>query len=377
MPSSLRKENDWFLITAVVLLVSFGLIMIYSSSYVIGFDWEGDPLYFFKKQLRWIGISTVFFFIFMIFPYRTYQKLVFPIVLTVIVLLALVLTPMGVTINGSTRWLNLGFITIQPSEFAKLGIIIYLAHVYSRKQMYINQFLKGVLPPLAIVIIIFSLIMRQPDLGTATLILAVAGIIVFSSGAKIIHLLLLGGVSGLVVWAYAKSEIYRMNRITGFLDPFADELGTGYQLIQSYIAIAHGGVTGAGFGQSVQKLFYLPEAHTDFILAIVAEELGLLGVLFVLICLAVIIFRGILIGLRCQNPFGSLLAFGISFQIALQVVLNIGAVSGALPITGIPLPLMSYGGSSLMITTISLGILVNIARNNRKVEKGVELNKVS
>lgn len=376
MQSSFKKENDWFLITTVVLLASFGLIMIYSSSYVIGYDWQDDPLYFFKKQLKWISISTILFLIFMIFPYRTFQKLVFLIIVTVIVSLALVLSPLGVEIKGSTRWLNLGFITIQPSEFAKLGVIIYLAHVYSRKQMYINQFLKGVLPPLAIVIIIFALIMRQPDLGTATLILAVSGIIVFCSGAKIIHLLLLGGVSGLVVWRYATSEVYRMNRITGFMDPFADELGNGYQLIQSYIAIAHGGVTGAGFGQSVQKLFYLPEAHTDFILAIVAEELGLLGVLFVFICLAIIVFRGILIGLRCRHSFGSLLAFGISFQIALQVFLNVGAVSGLLPITGIPLPFMSYGGSSLMITAISVGILTNIGRNNRKVENSIELNKV-
>ncbi|WNF36113.1 putative lipid II flippase FtsW [Bacillaceae bacterium IKA-2] len=377
MQNSFNKENDWLLITAVVLLASFGLIMIYSSSYVIGFDWQGDPLYFFKKQLKWISISTVLFLIFMIFPYRAYQKLVLPLVVISIVSLALVLSPLGVEIKGSTRWLNLGFMTVQPSEFVKLAVIIYLAHVYSRKQMYINQFLKGVLPPLAIVIIIFSLIMRQPDLGTATLILAVAGLIVFCSGAKIIHLLLLGGVSGLVVWTYATSEVYRMNRITGFMDPFADELGTGYQLIQSYIAFAHGGVTGAGFGQSVQKLFYLPEAHTDFILAIVAEELGLLGVLFVFSCLAIIVFRGILIGLRCQNPFGSLLAFGISFQIALQVFLNVGAVSGVLPITGIPLPFMSYGGSSLMITAISIGILTNIARNNHKVENSIELNKVS
>lgn len=377
MQSSFKKENDWFLITAVVLLASFGLIMIYSSSYVIGLERHGNSLYFFKKQLQWIGISTVLFFIFMRFTYHAYQKLVFPIVLVSIIALALVLTPLGVEIKGATRWLNLGFINIQPSEFVKLGIIIYLAHVYSRKQMYINQFIKGVMPPLAIVIIIFALIMRQPDLGTASLILAVAGLIVFCSGAKIIHLLLLGGLSGFVIWTYAKSEVYRMNRITGFMDPFADEGGTGYQLIQSYIAIAHGGVSGAGFGQSVQKLFYLPEAHTDFILAIVAEELGMIGVFFVFICLAIIVFRGILIGLRCQNPFGSLLAFGISFQIAIQVCLNVGAMSGVLPITGIPLPFMSYGGSSLMITSISVGILANISRNNRKVEKSLELNKVS
>jgi cell division protein FtsW len=378
MASSIKKETDWILIAAVILLASFGLIMIYSASYVIGFDrHSGDYLYFFKKQLQWIVISTVFFIFFMMFPYRFYQKLVFPIVLVSFVSLGLVLTPLGVEVKGATRWINVGFTNLQPSEFVKLWMIIYLAHVYSRKQTYINQFVRGVLPPLIIVVGIFALIMAQPDLGTASLILAVAGLMVFCSGAKMFHLISLASISGFVVWTYAKSEVYRMNRITGFMDPFADETGTGYQLIQSYIAMAHGGVSGAGFGQSVQKLFYLPEAHTDFILSIVAEELGMLGVLFVFLCLGTIVFRGIVIGTRANTPFGSLLAFGISFQIALQICLNVGAMSGVLPITGIPLPFMSYGGSSLMITAISLGILANIARSSRKKESSVELTKVS
>ncbi|MFN7250550.1 MAG: putative lipid II flippase FtsW [Anaerobacillus sp.] len=380
MASSTKKETDWILIAAVILLASFGLIMIYSASYVIGFDrHNGDYLYFFKKQLQWIVISSVFFIFFMMFPYRLYQKLVFPIVLVSFISLGLVLTPLGYEVKGATRWINLGFTNLQPSEFVKLWMIIYLAHVYSRKQTYINQFVRGVLPPLIIIVGIFALIMAQPDLGTASLILAVAGLMVFCSGAKMFHLISLASISGFVVWTYAKSEVYRMNRITGFMDPFADETGTGYQLIQSYIAMAHGGVSGAGFGQSVQKLFYLPEAHTDFILSIVAEELGMLGVLFVFLCLGTIVFRGIVIGTRASTPFGSLLAFGISFQIALQICLNVGAMSGVLPITGIPLPFMSYGGSSLMITAISLGILANIARSSRKKteENSVELTKVS
>lgn len=377
MEGSIKKENDWILIAAVVLLASFGLIMIYSASYVIGYDRHSDSLHFFKKQLQFLTISTVLFLFFMWFPYRLYQKLVLPIVLTSFILLILVLTPLGVEVKGAQRWLDLGFTRIQPSEFVKLWVIIYLAHVYSRKLMYINQFGRGVLPPLIIVVGIFALIMGQPDLGTASLILAVAGLMVFCSGARMFHLISLGSISGLVVYLYARSEEYRMNRITGFMDPFADETGTGYQLIQSYIAMAHGGVTGAGFGQSVQKLFYLPEAHTDFILAIVAEELGLFGVLFVFICLGLIVFRGIVIGTRANTPFGSLLAFGISFQIALQICLNVGAASGVLPITGIPLPFMSYGGSSLMITAISLGIIANIARSsNRKISQDTELDKV-
>ncbi|OIJ18194.1 putative lipid II flippase FtsW [Anaerobacillus alkalidiazotrophicus] len=377
MENSVKKESDWILLTAIILLASFGLIMIYSSSYVVGFDKYGDPFYYFKKQLQWIAVSTVLFIIFMRFPYRFYQKLVFPIVFLSFLSLSLVVfSPLGVESNGATRWLNVGMI-LQPSEFVKLGIIIYLAHVYSRKQKYINQFTRGVMPPLLIVGGIFLLIMKQPDLGTAGLILAVAGLIVFCSGAKLIHLFGLGGFAAFIVWSYANSESYRMDRLIGFMDPFADSTGTGYQLIQSYIAMAHGGITGAGFGQSVQKLFYLPEAHTDFILAIVAEELGLLGILFVFICLGVILFRGILIGVRSNTPFGSLLAFGITFQLTLQVCLNVGAVSGLLPITGIPLPFMSYGGSSLLITAVSVGILANIARNNTiKSTHNIEHDKV-
>lgn len=375
--STVKKENDWILISTVVLLAAFGLVMIYSSSYVFAYDKFGDPHYFFKQQLKWLIISIGLFFVFLKIPYRFYQKIVFPIVLISIILLALVaFSPLGTTINGATRWLNLFVMTIQPSEFVKLWIIIYLAHVYSRKQMYINQFVKGVMPPLMIVSAIFLLIMQQPDLGTASLILVVAVLIVFCSGAKFIHLFLLGSISSFIVWTYANSQEYRMDRLTGFMDPFADATGTGYHLIQSYVAIAHGGIFGAGFGQSVQKLFYLPEAHTDFILSIVAEELGLLGVLFVITCLGIIVFRGILSGIRCKNPFGSLLAFGISFQLAIQVCLNIGAVSGMLPITGIPLPFMSYGGSSLMISAVSVAILANIAKNNsnQKTAKQVELD---
>ncbi|OIJ12473.1 putative lipid II flippase FtsW [Anaerobacillus alkalilacustris] len=377
MENSAKKENDWILLTAIILLASFGLIMIYSSSYVVGYDKYGDPFHFFKKQLQFIGISTILFLFFMKFPYRFYQKLVPLIVFLSFFSLALVVfSPLGIERNGATRWLNVGMI-LQPSEFVKLGIIIYLAHVYSRKQKYINQFTRGVMPPLLIVGGIFLLIMKQPDLGTAGLILAVAGLIVFCSGAKLIHLFGLGGFAAVIVWTYANSESYRMDRLIGFMDPFADSTGTGYQLIQSYIAMAHGGITGAGFGQSVQKLFYLPEAHTDFILAIVAEELGLLGILFVFICLGVILFRGILIGVRSNTPFGSLLAFGITFQLTLQVCLNVGAVSGLLPITGIPLPFMSYGGSSLLISAASVGILANIARNNtKKGTHNIELDKV-
>ncbi|GAE32363.1 putative lipid II flippase FtsW [Halalkalibacter hemicellulosilyticus] len=359
MKYSFRKDNDWFLIITVFLLAIFGLIMVFSASYVFGIAMETpDPYFYIKRQLQWFFLGTFFFLVVMHIPFRFYKKLSPLLIILSLIALALVLVPgVGYTVNGATRWIRIGSFQIQPSEVVKIVIIIYLAQVYSQKQAYIDQFIRGVMPPLIIVGFIFGLIMLQPDLGTATSIMLVAVIIVFFSGAKWWHLLSLGIVGGSLFAVFSMSEDYRIRRLTSFVDPFADPLDSGLQLIQSYIAIAHGGLSGTGLGQSVQKLFYLPEPFTDFILAIISEELGLLGIAFVLGAHALILFRGVMIGTRCKNPFGSLLAFGIVFQIAIQVVFNVGAVTGLLPITGIPLPLVSNGGSSLFVTLVSLAIL--------------------
>ncbi|WP_236634670.1 putative lipid II flippase FtsW [Alteribacter lacisalsi] len=361
-----RLHIDWILVIAVALISLFGLMMVYSASYVKGYEDVGNFTHYFQRQLMWLGLSGFLFTWLMFFPYRHFRKLTPFIIIGSFILLFLVLTPLGHSVNGAQRWINAGPLRIQPSEFVKLGIIIYLAYIYSKKQGYIDNFTKGVLPPLVIVGLLFGLIMLQPDLGTATSIVVVAGLIVFCSGARIIHLFWIAALGAIAFIYYANSAVYRMNRIVGYRDPFEHSFGDGYQLVQSYIAIAHGGLTGAGFGQSVQKLFYLPEAHTDFILAIVSEELGVLGILFVLACMTVIIVRGVIIGARCRDAFGSLLAFGIVFQIAIQMVFNTGAVTGLLPITGIPFPFLSYGGSSLMVTLLSLGILANISRKTER-----------
>lgn len=370
MNYSFRKDNDWVLITVTFLLTGFGLLMVYSSSYVWGLDRVDDPLYFFKRQLLWFVIATIAFFVVMHIPYQLYKKLSPFIIVASLLLLIIVLIPgIGVENKGAQRWLQIGPFSVQPSELVKVGMIIYLAQVYSQKQPYIDQFIRGVLPPLVIVGFIFGLIMLQPDLGTATSILMVTLLIVFFSGAKWRHLIGLGAVGAALFTIFALAEPYRVERLTSFRNPFADPWDSGLQLIQSYIAIAHGGLTGTGLGQSVQKLLYLPEPHTDFILAIIAEELGLFGVLFVLGLHSFLLFRGVVIGVRCKNPFGSLLAFGIAFQIAIQVLFNVGAVTGMLPITGIPLPLISSGGTSLLITFVSLAILANISRYNIRMKR--------
>jgi cell division protein FtsW len=358
---------DWYLIVSIVLLALFGLVMVYSASYVQGYQVYDNTTYFFDRQLQWLVMSAVMFTFFMFFPYRHFRKLVPWIVFGSFALLLLILVPgVGYVVNGSMRWINVGPIRIQPSEFVKIGSIIYLAYVYSRKQAYINKFFTGVMPPLIIVLGFFILIMFQPDLGTATSIVLVAGLLAFCSGARMLHIISLSSLAAWALYHYAQSATYRLNRLLGYRNPFELEQTGGFQLVQSYIAIAHGGLSGAGLGQSVQKLFYLPEAHTDFILAIVSEELGLIGIAFVFLLMLAIISRGVIIGTRCKDAFGSLLAFGIVFQLSIQMIFNAGAVNGLLPITGIPFPFISYGGSSLLVNFIAVGILANISRRTEK-----------
>ncbi len=304
------------------------------------------------------------------FQYKHFQKLTPLIVLVSFILLFLVLIiGTGREDVGADRWIRVGPVGLQPSEFVKLGLIVYLAHVYSRKQAYIDNFVNGVLPPLIIVGMMFALIMRQPDLGTGTSIMITALLMVFISGARWRHLIGLAGVGAFVFSFLALFESYRLERLTSYMDPFADPMGDGFQLINGYLAISNGGLSGLGLGQSLQKMRSLPEGHTDFILTVISEELGFLGVGLVFICYGIILFRGVSIGAKCKTPFGSLLAFGIVFSLTIQIIFNIGAVSGMLPITGVTLPLISYGGTSLLITLTSIAILANIHQNNERQKR--------
>ncbi|MCM3547571.1 stage V sporulation protein E [Niallia circulans] len=367
MNYSFRKDNDWVLIGATVALTLFGLLMVYSASYVEGYFLETpNPYYYVTRQAVWLVLAIAVFLVVMHFQYRHYKKLTPAIVVIALCLLVLVLVIGGGSEVGATRWIRIGPMNLQPSEFVKIGMAIYLAQVYSQKQAYINDFVRGILPPLIIVGVAFALIMRQPDLGTGTSILMTAILMVFVSGARWKHLIGLGLVGATVFAALAVFEPYRLERLTSFVNPFASPDDSGFQLINGYLAISNGGVTGLGLGQSLQKMRMLPEGHTDFILAVISEELGLLGLVFIFGCYAIILFRGISIGAKCKNPFGSLLAFGIVFQLAIQIVFNVGAVSGMLPITGITLPLVSYGGTSLLITLVAIAILANIHQTNMR-----------
>ncbi|RSL34221.1 putative lipid II flippase FtsW [Salibacterium salarium] len=368
------KDYDWWLIIATLLISVFGAIMIYSASFPLAIDIYDDPSYFFNRQLIWLAIGSILLFFFMHFRYSVLKNLS-PLMIIVSILSLVAVLILGTDTRGAVSWISIGPFSVQPAEFVKLAIIIYLAQVYSQKQAYINKFISGVIPPLVVVVFIFLLIMLQPDLGTAAAILMTAGIIVFLSGAKIRHLTVLGILSGGVVTYFALSESYRIERLAAFQDPFetAERASDGaYQLIQAYIAMAHGGLTGAGLGKSVQKMHFLPDPHTDFILAVIAEELGIFGIGFVLICLLTIAWRGILAGIRCDNTFGTLLAFGLVFQLVSQAVINAGAATGLLPITGLPFPFLSYGGSSLLVSLMGIGILASISKDGKRSKREKE-----
>ncbi|WP_165995168.1 putative lipid II flippase FtsW [Bacillus sp. Cs-700] len=380
MIKKLFKHYDYSLIISVLLLCGFGLVMVYSASMVWAvMRHETNSAYFFNRQIIWLAASLIMFLLAMMFPYKAYRKFIVPI-LGLSVISLLLVKVIGSTTNNAQSWIEIGAFSFQPSEFVKLGLIIYLAAIYSKKQAYISNFVRGAMPPLLVIGLIFALVASQPDLGTAMIIALTSGIVIFCSGMKwshILGLIIIGGIVFGLAWMSLSPE--QASRFTGAYDPFSDPEDSGFHLINSYIAIASGGITGQGFGQSIQKYGFLPEPHTDFIMAIVAEELGLLGVVFVIGLLGYIVFKGFVIGIRCKDTFGSLLAIGISGMIGVQTAVNLGAITGWLPVTGVPLPFISYGGSSLILLMISVGILINVSAfvNIRKEQKSGYVNKDS
>ncbi len=369
MLKKILKSYDYTLIIAIILLALFGLVMVYSASMASSVQRYHVPSdYFYQKQKLYLIASGIIFIFLALFPYKIMRSTKFLLPMVGISILGL----LGLFVFGEVRgnaqsWYDFGVISIQPAEFVKISLIIYLSAVYAKKQTYINKFNHGVLPPLAYLVIVLGLIAVQPDFGTALIIGLIAGSIIISSGMNIktiTKLLLLGMILLSPVFLVMQDEIFsekRLERFEVLNDPFKDELDSGFHLANSYIAIGSGGVNGLGLGKSIQKLGYLPESHTDFIMAVIAEELGVWGVSFVIITLGYIVLRGIYLGLRCKDPFGSLLAIGISSMIGIQSFINLAGVSGVIPLTGVPLPFVSYGGSSLLQLAIATGILVNVS----------------
>ncbi|MFK2824910.1 stage V sporulation protein E [Bacillus sp. B190/17] len=358
---------DYFLLILIVILLTVGVTMVYSASEVWAEYKFNDALFFAKRQLLFAVVGFIAMIMLMNVEYWTWRRFSKAALIGCFILLVLVLIPgVGMVRNGSQSWIGAGAFSIQPSEFMKLAMIIFLAGYLSENQKHMIYFKRGLLPALGLAFAAFGLIMLQPDLGTGTVMIGTCLVMIFISGARIFHFVLMGlvgvaGFAGLVL-----SAPYRIKRITSFLDPWSDPLGSGFQIIQSLYAVGPGGLFGLGIGESRQKYYYLPEPQTDFIFAILAEELGFIGGVFILILFSLMLWRGIRIALKAPDLFGSFLAVGIISMLAIQVVINIGVVTGLMPVTGITLPFLSYGGSSLTLMLAAFGILLNISRYSKQ-----------
>ncbi|SMO49870.1 putative lipid II flippase FtsW [Melghirimyces algeriensis] len=360
----LRRKPDFWMMFTIFLLTGFGLVMVFSASYYDGLIKYGDSYYYFKRQLLWALGGLVFLFVFSNIPYTLYRKHVGVILLISLVGLVLVFIPgIGQTLNNATRWISVG-INFQPSELAKIGAIIYTAAIMEKKQDVLHSFKRGLLPPLIVISLMCALILLEPHFSSTVILLISCMTVIFCAGARIKHLFLLvsAGIP-LLIWIMI-FEPYRLERLLIFTDPWKDQTGSGFQTIQSLFAIGPGGLTGKGLGNSIQKLAYLPMPQTDFIFAIIAEELGFYGGAFLIVLFIIFTIRGLRIALRAPDQFGVLLGIGIVMMFSIQALFNLGVVTAVLPVTGVPLPFISYGGSSLVICMMASGILLNISRHH-------------
>jgi cell division protein FtsW len=362
MPRKLTP--DLWLFGAVLALVSIGVVMVYSASAIVAADRFHDPHFFLKKQLGWAVLGMACLWGAMVVDYRRLEALVAPLLVASLALLVLVLLPpFGQAINGTRRWFRLGPVSFQPVELAKFALVVYLASFLSRRQAVVPTFRQGLLPPLLVAGVMAGLTLLQPDLGNALALVILALALAYLAGARPAHMLAVGAAALPAVAGLVLLKPYRWRRVVAFVNPWDDPQGSGFQIIQSFLALGSGGWLGRGLGESRQKLFYLPEPYTDFIFAIIGEELGLVGSAAVLALFAVLIWRGLRIGLRAPDPFGSYLALGLTAMLATQTLVNLGVVTGALPTKGLPLPFISFGGSALLMTMFSVGVLLNISQH--------------
>jgi cell division protein FtsW len=350
-------RSDGVLIFLIFLLSLIGILFVYDSSVVIAMRDFSDRFYFAKEQMKWLGLGIFVFSVFSIIPYKYWYRAAVPILMVTIGLLIIVFIP-GISVKalGARRWINLGFTVLQPAEFAKLALIIYLSAWFSSKER------KRLASFLMLMGIVVGLILLEPDLGTASIILVIAMCLYFFSGAPIMHFVFLVPLMIIGVLILALISPYRFARLTSFMNPEKDPLGSSYQIRQATLALGSGGLLGVGIGKSRQKYEYLPEANTDSIFAIIGEETGLIGATAISLLYMFIVYRGYKIALKASDGFGRLLALGISSWIGLQSLINIAAISALIPLTGVPLPLISYGGSNLVVMLAGLGILVRVSK---------------
>ena len=349
------------LLVLVVVLVVIGLGATQSASSAVAIDQSEDRFYFFKRQLVGVGIGTVALLVASRIPYQFYRKIAIPFFVVTISLLVAVLA-VGPVIGGAKRWLPVAGFSFQPSELAKVAVVFALAYLLEKKHKLVNRFGHFLVPVVFVVGTIAVLVMKQPDLGTVIVIGAAALAVILASDAPLRYVAFLAIVAILAVSVLAFSDDYRADRIVGFLDPWGTSSGEGYQLVQSYYALSNGGIFGVGLGASRARWFYLPNAHTDFIFAIIGEETGLIGALTVIGLFVVLALGGWMVASRAPDRFGRMVAAGITVWLSFQALVNIGGVLGVLPITGIALPFISFGSTALIASMAALGVLVNIAQ---------------
>jgi cell division protein FtsW len=358
-----KLQSDKWLFLATLALVLVSVVMVYSASALVALERFQQPYLFVTKQIMWALLGIAVLSIVMRVDYRVYRNETMIWTLLAVVAVLLVLVLFARPVHGAKRWFAIGGLGIQPSELAKLAAIVFTATMLERRMHRVNELRYSILPIALIVGGLVALILIEPDLGTALSLLAIVGIMIFAAGISYRYLLGALLLSLPALYVILMSADYRRRRLMTFLDPWADPLGDGFQIIQSLIAVGTGGVVGRGLMQGVQKLFYLPEPHTDFIFAVIGEELGLIGTTVVVCCFAVITWRGLRTAMRAPDTFGAFLALGLTMMIVVTAFVNISVVLGLMPTKGIPMPLVSFGGSSLLINLLGLGVLLNISQH--------------
>ncbi|MGN0025667.1 MAG: stage V sporulation protein E [Clostridium sp.] len=363
------KSIDYALLCALLLLLFIGVVMVYSSSsyYALYQKDVYNTDYYFIKEITWVIVGTIGMAITMSIDYHIYKKFTPWLVLITLALLIIVLFA-GADINGAVRWIRLGPLSFQPSELAKYVLVLYLALLIDKRKNKIKKFGEGTILYLCIAAVFAVLVLLEKNLSITAIIMMVAFIMILVGGAKISHLLSLVPVGIAAGLALIFTQSYRLDRLTSFLNPWADPSGDSYQLIQSLYALGSGGIFGVGLGNSRQKALFMPEPHNDFIFSIIGEELGLIGCIFIISIFMFIVIRGTTIAVKARDNYGFLLAIGIISVIAIQAIINIAVVSGSMPVTGVPMPFISYGGTSLVFNLGAMGILLNISRQSKYEE---------
>lgn len=363
-----RQHNtgDLSIVLLVAILTIFGTLMIFSASYYYSISQYDDPYHYLTRQLIWLAAGTVVMWFFSKVDYHVWAALWVIAGAVGFILLVLVLTPLGSSAYGATRWIQVGPITIMPGEISKICIILFITGFFSRHPKWATSFKKGIIPVVIITGAYGGLIMLQPNMSTAFTVCFIAGGMLLVAGAKFLHLFGLAGaaVCAAAAFIFTDTSGYRYKRFLSFLDPFEDPLDTGWNVVQSLLALGTGGLTGKGLGNSIQKNLYLPMPQNDFILAIIGEELGFIGILGLVIVYLLLIWRGCHVAINAKDLTGLLLASGIIIMVGVQVIINIAVVTSSMPPTGVILPFVSYGGNALLIFMAAMGILLNISKSS-------------